>query len=208
MKAERDIRAEREGKNAPAKGDRRELYRHPTVVFSVVWRPRQRPVVHNVGSPMRQVHSLPCYESPAHLVSFQRPSLLVTVCYLLGRVSRSALSVAVGDVFAVGCFAGGVHLLYSHNAALGRRSWNAICVRRVKFRLPYSPVAAEIANSSANQRNRGLRGSSLIIKIARTPPPPAVGAVTEARRGDPLPSPSWGSEARALEGMKKGRLPD
>jgi hypothetical protein len=31
----------------------------------------------------------------------------------------------------------------------------------------------------------------------------AVGPVTEARRGDPLPSPSWGSEARALEDMKQ-----
>jgi hypothetical protein len=36
----------------------------------------------------------------------------------------------------------------------------------------------------------------------------AVGSVTEARRGDPLPSPSWGSEARALEGMKQGGFPD
>jgi hypothetical protein len=36
----------------------------------------------------------------------------------------------------------------------------------------------------------------------------AVGSVTEARRADPLPSPSWGSEARALEGMKQGGFPD
>ena len=37
-----------------------------------------------------------------------------------------------------------------------------------------------------------------------------VGPVTEARRADPLPSPSpsWGSETRALEGMKQGRFPD
>jgi hypothetical protein len=35
-----------------------------------------------------------------------------------------------------------------------------------------------------------------------------VGSVTEARRGDPLPSPSWGSEASALEGMKQGGFPD
>jgi hypothetical protein len=34
------------------------------------------PVAHNVGFPMRLVHSLPCYESPAHLASIQRPSLL------------------------------------------------------------------------------------------------------------------------------------
>jgi hypothetical protein len=36
----------------------------------------------------------------------------------------------------------------------------------------------------------------------------AVGSVTEARRADPPPSPSWGSEARALEGMKQGGFPD
>jgi hypothetical protein len=35
-----------------------------------------------------------------------------------------------------------------------------------------------------------------------------VGPVTEARRANPLPSPSWGSEARALEAMKQGRFPD
>ena len=58
-----------------------------------------------------------------------------------------------------------------------RWSWNAICVCRVKLRLPYSPVAAEIANSSANQWKRGLRGSSL-IKITRTLPPPGIVATT------------------------------
>ena len=35
-----------------------------------------------------------------------------------------------------------------------------------------------------------------------------VNPVTEARRADPLPSPSWGSEASAFEGMKQGRFPD
>src|SRR2546429_9759881 len=35
-----------------------------------------------------------------------------------------------------------------------------------------------------------------------------VGPVTETRRADPLPSPSWGSEARALEGMEQGRFPE
>jgi hypothetical protein len=36
----------------------------------------------------------------------------------------------------------------------------------------------------------------------------AVGPVTEAGRADPLPSPSWGSEARALEGMEQGGFLD
>jgi hypothetical protein len=36
----------------------------------------------------------------------------------------------------------------------------------------------------------------------------AVVSVAEARRADPPPSPSWGSEARALEGMKQGIFPD
>jgi hypothetical protein len=35
-----------------------------------------------------------------------------------------------------------------------------------------------------------------------------VGSITEARRGDPPPSLSWGSEARALEGMKQGEFLD
>jgi len=35
-----------------------------------------------------------------------------------------------------------------------------------------------------------------------------VGSVTEASRTDPLSSPSWGEEARALEGMKQGGFPD
>jgi hypothetical protein len=50
----------------------------------------QASVAQNVGSPMR---------SSALLASTQRPSLLLAVCYLLGRVSRSASPVAVGDVF-------------------------------------------------------------------------------------------------------------
>src|SRR5438046_1230528 len=74
-------------------------------------------LVHNVGSPMRYIHSLPCCELPAHLASTQRPSLLLTVCYLLSGVSQSAFPVAIGDVSAVGCLPGRVRLLYSHNTA-------------------------------------------------------------------------------------------
>jgi hypothetical protein len=39
---------------------------------------------HNVGSPVRHIHSLPYHESPAYLVLSQRSSLLLTVCYLFG----------------------------------------------------------------------------------------------------------------------------
>jgi hypothetical protein len=68
--------------------------------------------------------------------------------------------------------------LYSYNAMLERWSWNAICVRRVKLRLLYSLVAAEMANSSANQWNIGLDSSSLIVKIARTPALPDIVVTT------------------------------
>jgi hypothetical protein len=64
-------------------------------------------------------------------------------------VFHISFPIVIGDVFAVGYLASRVHLLYSRNATLDRR-WNATCVRRVKHRLPYSPVAAEIANSSVN----------------------------------------------------------
>jgi hypothetical protein len=120
---------------------------------------KRPPVAHIVGSPMRHVHSLLCYESPAHLASTQRPSLLLAACYLLGRVSRSAFPVAIGDISA-DAFPGEYR-----RCTLTTPSLNG---GRVKLRFPYSPIAAEIANSSANQWNRGLRGSSL-IKIARNP---------------------------------------
>jgi hypothetical protein len=86
------------------------------------------------------------------------------------------------DVFAVRYLASRVHLLYSRNAAL-ERSWKATCVRRVKHRLLYSPIAAEIANSLVNQWKRGLRGSNLIVKIARTPSPTGI-VVTGLNLGD------------------------
>ena len=91
-------------------------------------RPEERPPVAQCRVSHALLHSLPCYESPAHLASTQRPSLLLAVCYVLGRVSRSAFLVVVGDVSAVGCLPGRVHLLYSHNTAFERWSWNAICV--------------------------------------------------------------------------------
>jgi hypothetical protein len=116
-------------------------------------------VAHNVGFPMRHVHSLPCYESPAHLASSRRSFLLLTVCYLLSVSQGLLFQSLLMTSSLVDAFPGRVHLQHSHNAA---------CVRRVKLHLPYSPVAAEIAYSSANQWNRGSCRSGL-IKITRTP---------------------------------------
>jgi hypothetical protein len=57
-------------------------------------------MAHNVGSPIRHVHSLPCYESPAHLAS--TPKAILTP----RRVSQSAFPVAVGDVSVDDAFPG------------------------------------------------------------------------------------------------------
>ena len=117
---------------------------------------KRPPVAHIVGSPMRHVHSLLCYESPAHLASTQRPSLLLAACYLLDRVSRSAFPVAVGDVSA-DAFPPVEYISCTLTTSrLNGGAGTPICVRRVKLRLPYSPVAAEIGNSSAESMGERL----------------------------------------------------
>jgi hypothetical protein len=98
---------------------------------------------------MRQVHSLPCYESPTHLVPSQRLSLLLAVCclavvhgvlFLSLSVTSSLLNASLGE-----------HISRTPTTPRLNGSWNAIRGRRVKLRLLYSLVVAEIANSSANQ---------------------------------------------------------
>jgi len=74
--------------------------------------------------------------------------LLLAVCYLFGRVLRSAFPVAVGDV-SVDVFPPGEYISCTLTTPrLNGGVGTPICVRRMKLRLPYSPVAAEIANSS------------------------------------------------------------
>jgi len=120
-------------------------------------RPGERPpVAHTVGSPMRHIYSLPCYGSPAPPASTQRPSLLLAVWYLLGRVSRSVFPIAVGDVSADAFPPGGYISCTLITPRLNGGVGTPICVRRVKLRLPYSPVAAEIANSSAGSMKQRL----------------------------------------------------
>jgi hypothetical protein len=76
------------------------------------------------------------------------------VCYLLGRVSRSAFPVAVGDVSA-DAFPGEY---ISDTLTTPRLSGGVgmLSTSVVKLRLPYSPVAAEIANSSAEVMEQRL----------------------------------------------------
>src|ERR1700733_4016706 len=90
---------------------------------------------------MHHVHSLPCYESPAHLVSSRRLPLLLTACYLLS-VSHGLLSQSLSVTSSlVDISPGREHLLYCPMLKLW--SWNVACVRRVKLRLLYSLVDVE-----------------------------------------------------------------
>jgi hypothetical protein len=80
--------------------------------------------------------------------------LPLVVCYLLGRVSRSAFPVAVGDVSA-DAFPGEY---ISDTLTTPRLSGGVgmLSTSVVKLRLPYSPVAAKIANSSAEVMEQRL----------------------------------------------------
>src|ERR1700733_10921317 len=77
---------------------------------------------------MCHVHSLPCYESPAHLVSSRRPPLLLTACYL-PSVSQGLLfqSLSVTPSL-VDISPRREHLLYCPMLELW--SWNVACIRR------------------------------------------------------------------------------
>jgi hypothetical protein len=80
--------------------------------------------------------------------------LPLVVCYLLGRISWSAFPVAVGDVSA-DAFPGEY---ISDTLTTPRLSGGVgmLSTSVVKLRLPYSPVAAEIANSSAEVMEQRL----------------------------------------------------
>jgi hypothetical protein len=83
-------------------------------------------VAHNVGSPMRHVHSLPCCESLAHPASTLKAILAPSSCATCLAVFHGLLfPVAVGDVSA-DAFPGELHLLYSHNVALGMLSASVV----------------------------------------------------------------------------------
>jgi hypothetical protein len=127
-------------------GGRLELYRLkdggsiPSEVWSPRQRPRQRPSsdAQCVRSPMRHVHSLPCYESPVCLASSQRSSLLLPLapCFVLlaWRQSGPVFPVVVGGVFAIGSLPSRRPLPHAHNAA---------CICRVKASSPNAARSAQ-----------------------------------------------------------------
>src|SRR5437773_913385 len=94
---------------------------------------------------------IPCYVTGRQFIQrrTQRPSLLLTMCYLLGHVLRSAFSVVVDDVFTAAFPLGEYIFCTLTTPRVNGKAGTPICVHRVKLRLPCSLVAAEIANSSA-----------------------------------------------------------
>jgi hypothetical protein len=97
-------------------------------------------MAHNVGSLIRHIYSLSVLRIAS--LSSVLPNTIFASCIVLlpWRVSRSAFSVSVGvvsllDVFPVECIS-----YIPHNTELELRSWDAICICRVKLLPLYRPA--------------------------------------------------------------------